>query len=308
MRGAVAALALLSITAAAQPQPVPLLLDTDIGDAIDDVFALAFALRSPELDVRAVTTVIDDTERKTRLAWKLLGLYNRRDIPLARGAPEPLLAPRAPSTSRQYEVLTDDDVLPEAAQRPAAGLIVETVHKSPGISIAAIGPLTNLALALKLDPSIKSGIARIYLMGGAYQSQEAEYNIRRDPQAARIVFESGVPVMAVGLEATRPLVLREADLARVRLASDPAGLMLLRLLELNGGERPTLFDPLALAVIVKPDLVQFREGFVTVRDDGRTELSPTGSARAVVGLQVNAADALDLIVSRVTGGRGGPLR
>lgn len=308
MRQAVAVLLLVSATASAQPQRVPLLLDTDLGDAIDDAFALAFALRSPELDLRAVTTVIDDNGLKARLAWKLLGLYNRRDIPLARGAPEPLLAPRTPSSSRQYDVLTRDDLLPQAAQRPAAQLIVEMVRQSPGISIAAIGPLTNLALALKLDPSIKSGIARIYLMGGAYQSHEAEYNIRVDPHAARIVFESGVPVTAVGLEATRPLVLRQDDLARLRLASDPAGLMLLRLLELNGAERPVLYDPLALAVIIKPDLVRFQEAFVTVGEDGRTGLSPTGSARALLGLDVDAGRALDLIISRVTEGRVGPLR
>ena len=299
MLRALAVLALAAAMAPAQPQRTPVILDTDLGDAIDDALALAFALRSPELDVRAITTVMDDAGLKARLAWKLLGLYNRRDIALARGASEPLLAAREPATSREFEVLTNQDTIPETARRPAALLIVETVRDTPGISIAAIGPLTNIALALKLDPSIKPNIQRIYMMGGAYQSPEAEYNIRRDPHAARIVFESGIPITAVGLEATRPLQLRDADLARLRLAGDPAGLMLLRLIDLNGDEHPTLFDPLALAVVFKPGLAQFREGTVEVSLDGRTEFSPAGRGRAIVGLQVDAQAALDLFIGRI---------
>ena len=86
------ALVALACTSASA-QRIPIILDTDIGDSIDDALALAFALHSPELDVRAVTTVIDDVESKTRLAWKMLGVYNRRDVALAMGASEPLLDP-----------------------------------------------------------------------------------------------------------------------------------------------------------------------------------------------------------------------
>src|SRR5258708_35193084 len=95
----------------------PVIIDTDIGDAIDDSLALALALSSPELDVRAVTTVIDDVESKTRLAWKELGLFNRRDIPLAMGAPEPLLDPILQTHPREFEVLTSADKIPDAAQK-----------------------------------------------------------------------------------------------------------------------------------------------------------------------------------------------
>src|SRR5437868_14828513 len=85
---------------------IPIIFETDIGDDIDDALALALALQSPELDVRAVTTVIDDTELRTRLAWKQLGLYGRRDIPLATGASEPLLDAVQTRRARQFEVLT----------------------------------------------------------------------------------------------------------------------------------------------------------------------------------------------------------
>ena len=95
---------LICLTASSQTR-IPIILDTDIGDSIDDALALAFALNSPELDVRAVTTVIDDVESKTRLAWKMLGIYNRRDIALAMGAPEPLLDPPMATSSKEFEVL-----------------------------------------------------------------------------------------------------------------------------------------------------------------------------------------------------------
>src|SRR5881397_3464776 len=98
-------LLLLFASAALAQQPIPIIFDTDIGDDIDDALALALALQSPELDVRAVTTVIDDTAARTRLAWKQLGIYGRRDIALATGAPEPLLDPARTARARQFEVL-----------------------------------------------------------------------------------------------------------------------------------------------------------------------------------------------------------
>src|SRR5579862_2646344 len=100
---------LLLGTACWAQERIPIILDTDIGDDIDDALALALALRSPELDVRAVTTVIDDVESRTRLAWKELGIFGRRDIALGTGASEPLLDPVRRFHARQFEVLTAGD-------------------------------------------------------------------------------------------------------------------------------------------------------------------------------------------------------
>src|SRR5258708_2548713 len=151
-------LILICLTASAQSR-IPIILDTDIGDSIDDAMALAFALRSPELDVRAVTTVIDDVESKTRLAWKMLGIFNRRDIPLAMGATEPLLDPVMASSSKEFEILTRNDTIPDSARRRAVDLIIDTLLQSrQKITLVAIGPLTNIALALKTDPRIKNNI------------------------------------------------------------------------------------------------------------------------------------------------------
>src|SRR5882672_12527824 len=122
-RGSICLFLLFAAVCQAQ-QRIPIIFDTDIGDDIDDALALALALQSPELDIRAVTTVIDDTELRTRLAWKQLGLYGRRDIPLATGASEPLLDPMQTRRARQFDVLTPQDTAPAAAHRRAADLII----------------------------------------------------------------------------------------------------------------------------------------------------------------------------------------
>ena len=306
------ALALLAgMTATAQAR-IPILLDTDIGDSIDDALALAFALHSPELDVRAVTTVIDDVESKTRLAWKMLSVYNRRDIALAMGASEPLIDPTTSVPSKEFEVLTRNDIIPDAARKRAAELIIDTVLQSRGkITIVAIGPLTNIALALKTDPRIKNSIERIVIMGGAYLSSESEYNVKRDRAAAEIVFQSGVPITAVGLDVTSQCKLREKDVDLMRLANDPSGNFLVRLIDLAGQQThdatPTLYDPLAIAAVFRPDLLEMRAGAVDVplSGAGQTVFKPEAGSRTQVAVQVNAAAFLDLFVDRVTRGLGG---
>ncbi len=314
MRGAISFFLLLAAAAFGQ-KATPIIFDTDIGDDIDDALALALALQSRELDVRAVTTVIDDTERRTRLAWKQLGLYGRRDIPLGTGASEPLLDPRRTSRARQFEVLTPEDVAPAAAGRRAAGLIVETVLASPEkLTLVPVGPLTNIALALRLEPRIKEKIERIVLMGGAFDLHRAEYNIQRDRAAAQIVFSSGVPITAVGLDVTMRCKLEGSDLDRLRAAENPASRFLMRLIGLwqneNSERYPTLHDPLAVAVTFLPALIETQAGRVQVETsspltNGMTLFTPADRLPAgmpvstLVARQVNVRRFLDLFVERL---------
>jgi purine nucleosidase len=299
------------VTASAQAK-IPIILDTDLGDSIDDAMALAFALRSPELDVRAVTTVIDDVESKTRLAWKMLGIFNRRDIALAMGATEPLLDPVMATSSKEFDLLTRNDTIPDSARRRAVDLIVDTLLQSrQKITVVAIGPLTNIALALKADPRIKNNIERIVIMGGAYFTNDAEYNFKRDRTAAEIVFLSGVPITAVGLDVTSQGKLREKDLDQLRLATDPTGQFIVRLLDLAEEEtheaHPTLHDPLAIAAIFRPDLVDFHPGSVDIplSGGGQAVFRPEAASKTKVGSKVNAAAFLDLFTERMSRGSGG---
>jgi len=293
----------------------PIILDTDIGDDIDDALALALALQSPELDVRAVTTVIDDTETRTRLAWKELRLYGRHDIPVATGASEPLLDPVRAARAPQFSVLTEADTVPAAARRRATDLIIETLLASPQqITLVPIGPLTNIALALKEQPRIKPKISRIVLMGGAFHMLIQEYNIWRDRVAAEIVFSSGVPITAVGLDVTTRCKLEGADLARLRAADNPASRFLVKLIELwqdgHAGQFPTLHDPLAVAVAFQSSLVETQLGSVQVETaccvtNGMTmftaadQLAPGVHATTSIARQVDVRRFLDLFLARL---------
>jgi len=293
----------------AQTRPIPVIFDTDIGDDIDDALALALALQSPELDVRLVTTVADDVESRTRLAWKELGLFGRQDIPLATGAPEPLLDPKYPDKAAQFGVLTMADQAPASAHARAADKIIETLLVSPvKMTLIPVGPLTNIALALREEPRIREKIERIVLMGGAYYPARREYNIYRDRIAAQIVFSSGIPITGVGLDVTEKCKLEGADLDRLRNAKSPSAQFLYRLIELwqngNPSHLPTLHDPLAVGTALRPTLVETQTGGVQVETAsplffGATLFTLDQKSSTRVARNVNAREFLDLFTERV---------
>lgn len=308
-------LALLQSAPASAQKPIPVIFDTDIGDDIDDALALALALQSPELDVRLVTTVVDDVDSRTRLAWKELGLYNRHDIALATGAAQPLLDPRREDKAAQFQLLTASDSVPESAHRRAAEVIVETLMGVPGtpgapekITVIPVGPLTNIALALRLEPKIRDRIERIVLMGGAFKLLTPEYNIMRDRAAAEIVFSSGVPITAVGLDVTLKCKLSGADLERLRSANNPASRFLVKLIELwqggNPGQMPTLHDPLAVATVIRPHLIEAQTGSVSVETSSPLTNGITvfhgGAGETRVATDVDVRAFLDLFVERLS--------
>jgi purine nucleosidase len=294
----------------AQSKPVPVIFDTDIGDDIDDALALALALQSPELDVKLVTTVADDVESRTRLAWKELKLFGREDIPIATGSAEPLLDAKYPDKAAQFGVLTDADKPPAAAWQRAADRIIETLMNSPvKITVIPVGPLTNIALALKEEPKIKGKIERIVLMGGAYYPPRREYNIYRDRIAAEIVFSSGVPITGVGLDVTEKCKLTAADLERLKNAPSPATKFLYQLIQLwqkdNPGHFPTLHDPLAVGTALRALLIETQAGTVHVETAspafyGATVFTPGASGTTKVAQNVNVREFLDLFMERVT--------
>ena len=293
---------------------IPVVFDSNIGDDIGNEFALALALQSPELNVRAVTVVGDNAENRLRLAWKVLGLYGRRDIALGRGASEPLLDSTVGHSSH-LEILTPEDLLPPGMNRDAIGLIVNTVlYSSEPVTLIATGPLTDIALALKADPRIKQNISRIVVAGGAFHPPGAEYNMQRDRIAAEIVFTSGVPITVVSRDVTNGCTLEAGDLARLRAAQNPASQFLVQLIELwqkgQGSEHLILHDPLAVAVAFRPALIQSQPGSVSVEiADPKTygvtrflpaDQLPTGPPpKTALAIQVDSRAFLDLLIERL---------
>jgi purine nucleosidase len=261
-----------------------IILDTDLamgapGSDIDDGFALALAVAEPTLALELVTTVggNTDVDTATRLARDLLELLDQGDVPVVRGAAGPL----DPRLRRPERAVRAPDGVPPGPY--AAAEIAARVMAEPGrLTLVAIGPLTNVALALLLEPRVASAVREIVVMGGVYLehtnvgAMPGEFNFWSDPDAARVVLHSGAPLLLVGLDVTRKVRLSRADADRLAEAGAFGRLAAERTHEwISFQERAkpeeeaehgscALHDPLALAVVAHPQLVTWREAHVAV--------------------------------------------
>ncbi|HEY1350443.1 MAG TPA: nucleoside hydrolase [Ktedonobacteraceae bacterium] len=270
-----------------------ILLDTDPG--IDDALALFLALASPEIHLEAVTTVsgnvpVADT---TRNALALLELAGRADIPVASGCPCPLVG----SSARAAHVHGDNGLggilLPTAARPPlgihAVDLIIETILAAPGeITLVPIGPLTNIALALRREPRLAQLVREVVVMGGALRvpgniTPAAEFNIYVDPQAAHIVLHAGWPIRLVTLDTTTRTLLKRAQVTQLDNGASPVTALMRGMVDyycdIFGGAQGIsaiqMHDPLCLAAAFRPDLLTWEEAFVDVELNGTLTLGET---------------------------------
>ncbi|GAB2614913.1 nucleoside hydrolase [Paractinoplanes abujensis] len=267
-----------------------IILDTDIamgapGSDIDDGFALALAIDLSDQSLELVTTVNGniDVDTSTVLALNLLDRLGRPEIPVVRGARTPLRRPvhEHPARDRVAGVRAE-----LAGRAPAPGraptAIMEHVLACPGeITIVAIGPLTNVAIALALEPAVATAVKEIIVMGGAFMrttsllSMPGEFNIWVDPEAASIVLGSGAPLRFIGLDVTLQVALGRADADRLIATGRPFAEYAGRcahgwidyLREAYPGQEfltAPMHDPLAVAVASRPHLVTWRPARVEV--------------------------------------------
>jgi pyrimidine-specific ribonucleoside hydrolase len=213
--------------------PVPLVIDTDPG--IDDALAVLLALASPEVDLRLVTTVHGNVglDRTTDNALRVLHLAGRADVPVAAGAARSLVHPQAERAGHVQATagLGGVELPPSPAsvdRRPAVVALADLLMSSPvPVTVAAIGPMTNIALLLHVFPEAAARIGRLVVMGGSATrggnvTAAAEFNVWADPEAAQVVFGSTLPTVMVGLDVTLPTVLGEDGIARFA-AAGPIG-------------------------------------------------------------------------------------
>jgi purine nucleosidase/pyrimidine-specific ribonucleoside hydrolase len=324
--------------------PVPWLIDTDPG--IDDALALLLAFASPEVSVEAITSVAGNVpvELTTANVHRILsvGAPGPRTR-VARGSAAPLRGPLVTAD----EVHGDDglggiSLLREADGRPrypapppaAAGaidgpdLILDMAGRFAGeLVIVALGPLTNLAVALERDARQLGRVARVVVMGGAVAvpgnvTPSAEFNFHVDPEAAAVVFRSGLPLEIVPLDATEQVRLRRADLAAAlsrgrapvaRFIDDFTG-HLFAFGDRRGHEGFALHDPLAVGVALDPSLVELVPYHVDVEDEGRVTRGASIADRrrrppedktppnCRVAMSVHAARFVELFLARVCAG------
>ena len=289
----------------------------DVDTGTDDAIALIMALNSPELHVGAITTVagnasLSDTTRNT---LRLLGHLGRSDIPVARGAPQPI--------EGQFDFaynyhgaggLTTELPVTEAEpiESPASHYLQTAALGNPeDLTIIALGPLTNIALAFNSDPRFKSRIGHLYVMGGAVEvsgnvTPFAEFNIHSDPLAANVVFNSGVPITLIGLDVGDRVGFDRtgADWNSGESRGENLAARIIRgWFDIHPDrDRYVLCDPITIAAAVAPDLFEFRWGRVTVDETGETRgrtRATYGPGNVMIALTVDENQARLLVLDRL---------
>lgn len=291
------------------------IIDTDIGDDIDDAFAIAYAIKAG-LPVVGITTVFRNTIRRAKMAKMLLKTLGCPDITVCAGIDFPVNAPiialendyYAPDGSFipcQYISQMDSEHYDE---QHAVDYIIDTVRANPGdVTLILIGPQTNIAAALEKAPDILEDIKEIVMMGGKYyESDMAEWNILCDPEAAATVFESGVPIRAVGLDVTMQCKLEGEAMKTFQENSAGICTLISQLMESwfqhYKFASPVLHDPLTIGVLLK-DYVAFEQQKVKVVTD-KTHYGTTllqGTAQAQIGKNVESAEFMSDFIHVICG-------
>ena len=262
---------------------IPIILDGDPGH--DDAIAWVLANASPMLDIRAVTTccgnqTIEKTTYNALRICTLIGL----NAPFAKGRKGPLVAEPLSAPTVHGESGLDGPKLPEPAFEPsgldAVTLMAKVLRESEEpVTLVPTGPLTNIAALLAAHPELKSKIAHISLMGGGIDfgnwTPAAEFNILVDPEAAKIVFESGIPITMAGLDVTEKALVYPEDFERIRAVGNPVAKVVAEWLEFfygfhrsKGYPGAPVHDAVAVAALIKPEILTMRKLFVAVETDG----------------------------------------
>ncbi|HEX2662824.1 MAG TPA: nucleoside hydrolase [Candidatus Acidoferrum sp.] len=256
------------------------IIDTDIGDDIDDAFAVALALRSPELQILGITTTFGDTEMRAKLLDRLLGEVGRADIPVAAGPPT---QPKTAFTQLEY---AESGNFAKPSHPDAVTFLLDQIRRNPGkITLVAIGPLVNVGTAIEKDPDTFRKLKRVVLMGGSIyrgygdigavppRGPEPEWNIKNDIPSAEKLFAAGVPLFVMPLDSTQ-LRMDAANRNFLFARGTPITAALSLLYHEWGKETPTLFDPMTIAYIVDSSLCPVRPMHLRVDEKGFTRPDP----------------------------------
>ncbi len=299
---------------------IPVILDGDPGH--DDAIAWVLAASSELLDIRAVTSVCGNQtiEKTTYNAGRVLALISL-DVPLAMGRVKPLVADARVAPSVHGASGLDGPALPEPAKQPvgqdACTLMAQVLEASDEpVVLVSTGPLTNVATLLLLYPQLKPKIRAIYLMGGGIQygnwTPAAEFNILVDPEAAEVVFTSGLPITMAGLDVTERALVFPEDFSRIRAVGNPVAKVVADWLDFFydfhrniGYAGAPVHDAVAVAALIRPEIMTMQDMYVAIETTGdycrgMTVGDPLGiwqkSANARVILDIDREAFVDLLV------------
>ena len=305
--------------------PTRIIIDTDPG--IDDALAFLLALASPEIKLEALTTTQGNVtvEKATRNALSVLELAHASHIPVAQGSMLPLVQPLRASDAVHGASGIGNSKLPEPGAKPisqhAVDYLIERVLAEPNeISIFPIGPLTNIAMAIRKEPGFAVSVKELVIMGGAIQeggnvTPLAEFNIFVDPHAAHIVFHSGIPITLIPLDATNKCLLKQHHVDRLLKIKSPISRFIKEVVEVylnfaleRGIPGCALHDPLTLAAVIAAELLTLKEYYVDVDISGGVSMGKTFAdfynftkrpANMKVALDVHGEDFIELFLQRM---------
>ncbi len=272
--------------------PFRVVIDTDPG--VDDALALLLVMRSPELKIEAITPVAGNVPLELSLpnALRMVEIAGRTDIPVAVGAKAPLLRRLVTAAYAHGENGLGGAVFPEPkikpVAEPAAKFISQIVRKYPGeVTLITIGPLTNIATALNMDSELARIVKSLVMMGGSLSggniTPAAEFNVYVDPEAARIVFQSGIPITMVGLDVTRKTSLTDEHVRILEAGQNPVSQAAAKIARnaINHNREqgflvgPNMHDSLAVAGFLEPSLLKFQDYYVDVETTGELTAGET---------------------------------
>ena len=287
-------------------EKVEVVIDTDVGDDIDDALALALACKSPEVKLLAVTTVYGRVDLRARLASAILSACGIKRVPVAKGCPKPIVSEGVERDPLYYSALKPCEGVEGVVEDHAVDLLIELSKEHEGLTLVTLGPLTNVALAILKDPGFAKRV-RIISMAGCYFRPIIEYNVRCDPEAMYVLLRSGAKPLLVGLDVTLKCAMSGEHVAELRRRRTRCTELLVRLLEAWSSATsrlPVLHDPLALALSYRRGLVDTTSARVLVELAGKATRGLTliadGGFEAMVCSEVRERELLELFVERVT--------
>lgn len=330
-----ALLTALSSTVLAENR-IPIIFDTDfVMPPHDDSMALMLALQSPELEILGVTTVAgnDSVERATSDLLRMLEIANQPGIPVHVGADMPLVHAKSDYAVRKYGKWYSDETPPmppggyatkKAEDEAAVSFIVRSVMAKPGeVTIVAIGPLTNIAQAIRAEPQFAASVKQLVIMGGAIAllpdgagniTPNAEFNFWVDPEAAHVTLRSGIPIELSPLNVSRKSALTKDWYEKIVAVDNPLTRLLVETLGRRFAEDPGrswyMYDQIAVASLIDPTLVSTESLFVDVNIDhgisygvsvGGREIWPgaEGASRMNVQYDLDWLRFIEMFIERI---------
>ncbi|MDH3607091.1 MAG: nucleoside hydrolase [Acidimicrobiia bacterium] len=293
--------------------PTPIIIDTDPGQ--DDAVALLLALASPaELEVVAITTVAGNVplELTTRNSLMMVELAGRTDVPVYAGCDQPMVRPLVTAEFVHGKSGIDGSNLPNPTTQPADGhavdYLLQAIRQRPGMTLCTLGPLTNVGTALQREPGIAEDIEKIVLMGGGFfeggnTTPAAEFNIYEDPQAADLVFRSGIPLVMMPLDVTHQALTSDARIQAFRDLGNAAGAATAGMLEFYerydmeryGTLGGPLHDPTVIAYLLEPEMFGGRHCSVEIETTSELTMGMT----VVDWWDLTEADPNCLVVNQI---------